>query len=153
MEMAKHAKHLTTQAKVPHPWEFVHDKIGYNYRLPNINAALGLAQLEQLDTFLQIKRKIAETYAHFFNNSNIEFVSEPQDSRSNYWLNSIIFENKEYRDSFLKYSNEKDVMTRPVWQLMNRLQMYNGAQCGNLINAEWISDRLVNIPSSAIQQK
>jgi len=151
VEMAKHAKHITTQAKVSHPWEYVHDEVGYNYRMPNINAALGLAQLEQLDTFLNIKRRIAEEYEQFFESIDIRFVKEPKDSRSNYWLNSILFENKEYRDSFLKFSNENGVMTRPAWELMHRLPMYKDAQRGNLLNAEWISDRLVNIPSSVTQ--
>lgn len=150
-EMAKRAKHITTQAKVSHPWEYVHDEVGYNYRMPNINAALGLAQLEQLDTFLNIKRRIAEEYELFFKGINIRFVKEPKDSRSNYWLNSILFENKNYRDSFLTFSNENGVMTRPAWELMHRLPMYKDAQRGNLSKAEWISDRLVNIPSSVTQ--
>lgn len=151
IQMAKHAKHLTTQAKVPHPWEYVHDEVGYNYRMPNINAALGLAQLEQLESFLNIKRRISESYDQFFTSIAIRFVKEPQDSRSNYWLNSILFENKEIRDSFLKFSNENGVMTRPVWELMHRLPMYKDTQHFNLSNAEWISARLVNIPSSVIQ--
>lgn len=149
-ELARHAKHLTTQAKVAHPWEFVHDEMGYNYRMPNINAALGLAQLEQLDDFLKVKRRIAETYAHFFSSIDIKFVMEPKESKSNYWLNSVVFENRGYRDSFLKYSNENEVMARPAWELMHRLPMYTGTQCENLSNAEWIADRLVNIPSSVI---
>ena len=152
-DLAKHAKHLTTQAKVAHPWEFVHNEVAYNYRMPNINAALGLAQLEQLETFIRVKREIAETYNQFFKDIDIEFVKEPHEARSNYWLNCIILKNKEERDSFLKYSNENGIMTRPAWELMNRLPMYNDAQCGNLSNAEWISDRLVNIPSSVIQPK
>lgn len=150
IEMARHAKHLTTQAKVPHPWEYVHDEVGYNYRMPIINAALGLAQLEQLDSFLAIKRGIAENYEKFFASINIRFVKEPQDSKSNYWLNSILFESKKIRDSFLKFSNENGVMTRPAWELMHRLPMYIDSQHFNLSNAEWISDRLVNIPSSVI---
>lgn len=148
--LAKKAKHLTTQAKVPHPWEFEHDEVGYNYRMPNINAALGLAQLEQLETFLQIKRKIANVYSQFFKEIGVEFVNEPIHARSNYWLNSILCKNKEERDSFLKSSNENGVMTRPAWVLMNRLPMFKSEQCGNLTNAEWISDRLVNLPSSVI---
>jgi len=150
--LANHAKHLTTQAKVAHPWEFFHDEVGYNYRMPNINAALGLAQLEQLDDFVKTKRIIAEAYGHFFKSIDIKFIGEPKDSKSNYWLNSILFENKEYRDSFLKYSNDNGVMTRPVWELMNRLPMYRNSQCGNLSNAEYLSERLVNIPSGVIKQ-
>ncbi|MBN1183538.1 MAG: LegC family aminotransferase [Bacteroidales bacterium] len=151
-DMAKHAKHLTTQAKVTHPWEFFHDEVGYNYRMPNINAGLGLAQLEQLGKFIQTKREIADFYSQFFKNIDIEFVKEPNDARSNYWLNCIVLNNKEERDSFLKYSNQNDIMTRPAWELMNRLPMFCTNQCGALINAEWLSDRLVNIPSSVIHQ-
>jgi perosamine synthetase len=148
--LAKRAKHLTTQAKVPHPWAFAHDEVGYNYRLPNINAALGLAHLEQLNTFLQIKREIADAYSQFFKGTDFEFIKEPDPARSNYWLNCILFRDKEERESFLKYSNENGVMSRPAWELMNRLSMFSTAQCGDLTNAEWISDRLVNIPSSVI---
>lgn len=152
-DLAAYAKHLTTQAKVPHPWEFVHDEIGYNYRMPNINAALGLAQLEKLDSYLIIKRNIAEAYLQFFKSINIRFMQEPPDSRSNYWLNCILLNNKEERDLFLKYSNDNGVMTRPAWKLMNHLSMYKDAQQGDLSNAEWISDRLINLPSSIILPK
>ncbi len=149
-ELAAKAKHLTTQAKVKHSWEFVHDEIGYNYRMPNINAALGVAQLEQIDAFLTSKRKLASEYHSLFENSDIKFIVEPKNSKSNYWLNCIIFADKAERDRFLKYSNESDVMTRPVWELMNHLPMFKNAQCDDLTNSEWIADRLVNIPSSAI---
>jgi len=148
--LADKAKHLTTQSKVPHPWEFVHDAIGYNYRMPNINAALGLAQLEQLNNFVKTKREIANAYQQFFKSNSIEFIKEPDHARSNYWLNSILLRDKEERDSFLKYSNANDVMTRPTWELMNHLPMFKEAQCGELSNAEWIAARLVNIPSSVI---
>ena len=159
-ELAKKAKHLTTQAKVPHTWEFVHDEIGYNYRMPNINAALGLAQLEQLPQFLESKRNIAQSYNNFFTTLNllnpskppqqtkITHITEPTNSTANYWLNCILLPNRQQRDEFLKYTNENDVMTRPVWELMNRLTMFNVAQCEDISNAEWIADRLVNIPSS-----
>lgn len=151
-KLAQKAKHLTTQAKVPHPWEFVHDEIGYNYRMPNINAALGLAQLEQLPKFIESKRKIAKKYKEFFSTltSALAFFSEPTNSKSNYWLNTLILENREHRDSFLKYTNENGIMTRPAWELMNRLPMFKNAQTGDLTNSEWIADRLVNIPSSVI---
>ena len=149
--LAANAKHLTTQAKVKHPWEFVHDEIGYNYRMPNINAALGLAQLEQIELFLKAKRLLAETYKNFFaDKKGITFVIEPENSLSNYWLNAILMENRNERNNFLKYTNKQGVMTRPVWELMNRLPMFQNAQCGNLINAEWIADRLVNISSSVL---
>lgn len=152
-ELAKRAKHLTTQAKVPHAWEFSHNEIGYNYRMPNLNAALGLAQLEQLISFVQIKRRIADEYSNFFSGTEIEFIKEPLGAVSNYWLNSILFKDKNERDAFLKFSNEHGVMTRPAWELMNRLPMYCDAQCGDLTNSEWIADRLVNLPSSVIPGK
>lgn len=161
-ELAKKAKHLTTQAKVLHAWEFVHDEIGYNYRMPNINAALGLAQLEQLPQFLESKRQIAKAYNEFFQTLNhsklsqqsqqtkITHIPEPSNASSNYWLNCLLLPNHKQRDEFLSYTNENGVMTRPVWELMNRLPMFKNAQCGDLSSAEWISRRLVNIPSSVI---
>lgn len=144
------AKHLTTQARIPHPWEFVHDEIGYNYRMPNINAAIGLAQLEKIDFFLRSKRIIAEKYKAFFASTDLKFVTEPIEARSNYWLNSIFFNDASERDAFLKYSNEKGVMTRPAWRLMNRLSMFRQCQTDHLQNATAIADKLVNIPSSVI---
>lgn len=149
--LAAKAKHLTTQAKIPHPWEFTHDSIGYNYRMPNINAALGLAQLEQLPLFLQSKRAIADSYKEFFFKVGVKFFEEPANSKSNYWLNAILFENKEERNAFLKYSNENNVMTRPAWTLMNELDMFKGCETDNLINAKAIANTLVNIPSSPIK--
>lgn len=160
-ELAKKAKHLTTQAKVPHAWEFVHDEIGYNYRMPNINAALGLAQIEQLPMFLESKRQLAHAYSEFFKNltestpqrlnkSTIQYIKEPTNSTANYWLNCILLPNRQQRDEFLEYTNENGVMTRPVWELMNRLPTFTDSECGELINAKWITDRLVNLPSSTI---
>lgn len=147
-DLAKQAKHLTTQAKLPHPWEFIHDEVGYNYRMPNINAALGLAQLEQLNNFLKSKRNLAKEYAEFFNKTAITYIKEPKDSMSNYWLNCILLKDKPERDTFLKYTNENGVMTRPAWQLMNKLPMYKHCHTDDLKNANIISERLVNIPSS-----
>lgn len=147
-ELAKRAKHLTTQAKIPHPWEFAHDEIGFNYRMPNINAALGLAQLEQLGTFLKAKREIAEKYKQFFSDTDFHFVAEPEFTVSNYWLNSILMRDRIERDSFLKFTNENGVMTRPAWKLMNKLTMYNKCFITDLSNAECIENRLVNLPSS-----
>ncbi|PKP46146.1 MAG: aminotransferase DegT [Bacteroidetes bacterium HGW-Bacteroidetes-12] len=146
--LAKKAKHLTTQAKVPHAWEFVHDHIGYNYRMPNINAALALAQLEQLDKFIENKRHLANQYADFFSQTNITFVKEAKDSKANYWLNCIVLENKQQRDEFLEISNNNGVMTRPVWELTHRLPMFSNSQTDGLVNSIWLADRLVNIPSS-----
>jgi dTDP-4-amino-4,6-dideoxygalactose transaminase len=159
-ELAKHAKHLTTQAKIPHSWEFAHDEIGYNYRMPNINAALGLAQLEQLPTFLQSKRQIAQAYKNFFSTltsvsaststPTLTFISEPPNSQSNYWLNCILLKSKRERDDFLKYTNENGIMTRPAWKLMNNLKMFIHCETDELTNSKILSDRLVNIPSSVI---
>ncbi|MEK6658640.1 MAG: LegC family aminotransferase [Campylobacterota bacterium] len=146
--LAKKAKHITTTAKVPHRWEYSHDMVGYNYRLPNINAALLVAQLEQLESFLQNKRVLADEYREFFKNQNIEFVTEPKSSKSNYWLNAIILKDKQERDKFLEFSNNNGVMTRPIWTLMNRLEMFKECQCSDLTNAIYLEDRVVNIPSS-----
>ena len=145
--IGKHAKHLTTQAKLPHAWEFVHDEIGYNYRMPNINAALGVAQLEQLDHFLANKRTTAEAYKNYFQKQGIAFFAERAEERCNYWLNAIILKNKEERDAFLTESNAKAVMTRPIWQLMNRLPMFKDSPKTDLSNAEWLEARVVNIRS------
>jgi perosamine synthetase len=149
-QLAKRAKHLTTQAKVPHPWEFMHDEIGYNYRMPNINAALGLAQLENLPQFLESKRNIAHTYREFFKGSTIKYIEEPKDSLSNFWLNSILFNNIVERDAFLNYTNENEVMTRPAWRLMSKLVMFIDCETDMLENAKSLAERLVNIPSSPI---
>jgi len=146
--LAKHAKHLTTQAKISHPWEFVHDEIGYNYRMPNINAALGLAQLEQLEDFLVSKRKLSKDYLDFFNQTEITFIEEPKGAKSNYWLNCILMRNKAERDNFLKYTNDHGIMTRPAWELMNKLVMFKNCQTDELTNAIEFAARLVNIPSS-----
>ncbi len=150
-KLGNKAKHLTTQAKVPHPWNFIHDEVGYNYRMPNINAALGCAQMENLEAIVLNKRETAKQYKNFFNNiPGIEFFNEPKDCRSNYWLNTILLENEKERDDFLAYTNENKVMTRPVWELMNKLQMFTSAQRDSLANAQWIAERLVNLPSSVI---
>lgn len=149
-ELANKAKHITTQAKVPHPWEFVHDEIGYNYRMPNINAALGVAQLENLNLFIERKRSIAHIYQNFFKEKGIFFLKEPENCISNYWLNVIILESKAERDLFLTESNSLGVMTRPIWRLMNELPMFENCQCSDLTNSEWLADRVVNIPSSVI---
>jgi len=149
-DLANKAKHITTTAKEPHKWEYTHDLVGYNYRMPNLNAALIVAQLEQLNSFLENKRVLAESYKKFFNDTDIQFVSEPSNSKSNYWLNSIILNNKTQRDLFLGETNSHGVMTRPIWTLMNKLPMFKNSQCGDLTNSEWLEDRVVNIPSSAI---
>ncbi len=148
-ELGKFAKHLTTQAKVPHRWEFVHDQIGYNYRMPNINAALGCAQMEQLDGFLENKRDTAAQYAAFFKNiDGIDFFEEPKNCRSNYWLNAIILKDQSAQQEFLQFTNDNGVMTRPIWQIMNKLQMFSQCENDGLKNTQWLADRVVNIPSS-----
>jgi perosamine synthetase len=148
--LAKKAKHLTTTAKVPHKWNFYHDTVGYNYRMPNLNAALLVAQLENLDNFILSKRKLADMYEEFFFNiSNCDFVKEPDGCKSNYWLNSVVFNNQQQRDEFLNETNAKNVMTRPIWTLMNKLPMFEHAQCDDLSNSEWLEELVVNIPSSA----
>ena len=148
--IAKKAKHLTTTAKIPHKWKYEHDNIGYNYRLTNLAAALGLAQIEHLPQFLQAKRELAKKYEVFFKNSAIQFFKEPEDAKSNYWLNTIILKNRTARDSFLSYTNEHGIMARPAWELMNKLEIFKNYQTENIDNAEWLSARLVNIPSSVV---
>lgn len=148
-ELGKFAKHLTTQAKVPHRWAFVHDHIGYNYRMPNINAALGCAQLENLERYIENKRETAQIYADFFKNiPDITFFTEPENCRSNYWLNVVMLKDKAAQQEFLEYTNNHGVMTRPVWELMNRLEMFKHCESDGLKNTEWLADRIVNIPSS-----
>ena len=145
---AKRAKHLTTTAKVAHAYEYIHDAVGYNYRLPNINAAMACAQLEKLDYFIERKRELAGTYERFFRQEGISFVREASQAHSNYWLNTILMPNRKARDEFLAASNNSGVMTRPAWRLINSLDMYRHCQTGLLGNAEWLADRIVNIPSS-----
>lgn len=148
-ELGKFAKHLTTQAKVPHRWEFVHDHIGYNYRMPNINAALGCAQMEQIEQFIENKRETSHYYQDYFrDNSEIAFFTEPENCRSNYWLNAVILKDKEAQLDFLTYTNDHGVMTRPIWELMNRLPMFEKCETDGLENTKWFADRIVNIPSS-----
>ena len=149
-EIGIRAKHLTTTAKKPHPYEYVHDAIGYNYRLPNLNAALGCAQLEQLDNFIDNKRILAARYAETFKDTQLQFVCEPANCRSNYWLNAVVCENREHRDALLKATNNSGVMTRPIWALMNHLPMFERSLKGDLPNAEWLEARIVNLPISIL---
>jgi len=149
--LAKRAKHLTTTAKIPHKWEYVHDEIGYNYRMPNLNAALLVAQLEQLDVFLKSKRELALKYEEFFkDDKDIDFIKEPNNSKSNYWLQAIIVKDIEKRDEFLDYTNKNGVMTRPIWKLMNELEMFKDCECTSLENSKYLEERVVNISSSVI---
>lgn len=147
--LAKRAKHLTTTAKVPHRWAFEHDEVGYNYRLPNLNAALGVAQMEYIGDILHSKREIAAAYQDWCGNNGFEFVVEPEDTRSNYWLNAILTGGLEQRDAFLEATNDQQVMTRPVWEPMHSLACYRNCQRDKLENTLWLAERLVNVPSSA----
>lgn len=141
-------KHVTTTAKQPHTYEYIHDEIGYNYRMPNINAALACAQLESLDGFLEKKRILASKYKSFFNEKGVRFREELPETSANYWLMCIELENKKERDLFLAQSNEAKVMTRPIWQLMFRLPMYETCYRDEQANAQYLEERIVNIPSS-----
>jgi aminotransferase in exopolysaccharide biosynthesis len=147
-DLAKSAKHLTTTAKKSHLWAYEHDAVGYNYRLPNINAALGVAQMENLRLFVDKKRRIAEVYNNWCDQYGVQFVREPANARSNYWLNALLLENSKQRDAFLQFTNQSGVMTRPAWRPMHLLPMYNSCQHSRLGVTEWVADRLVNIPSS-----
>jgi dTDP-4-amino-4,6-dideoxygalactose transaminase len=146
--LGEKGKYLTTTAKIPHPYEYVHDEIGYNFRMPNLNAALACAQLEQLDYFIANKRASALEYAAFFNTKGIKFRTETPNTKANYWLMCVELENKNERELFLKETNAHKVMTRPIWQLMFRLPMYNHCQKDAQTNALFLEERIVNIPSS-----
>ena len=147
-ELAVKSKHITTTAKLPNKWEYIHDIIGFNYRLTNLSAALGVAQMEQLPDLIRRKRTLAKKYINFFAGSDIKFVKEKENTKANYWLNAILLKDRKKRDKFLKETNEAGIMTRPAWELMNKLPMYKDCQKGDLSNSEWLVDRLVNITSS-----
>lgn len=151
-ELGARAKFLTTTAKRPHAYEFVHDEVGYNYRLPNLNAALGCAQMEQIDHFVMAKRVLAERYAALFKDSAFEFVTEPPECRSNYWLNAVLCESRKQRDALLVATNAQGVMTRPIWALMVKLPAYAHCRRGSLANSEWLESVVVNLPSSVLPE-
>jgi len=153
VKLGERAKHLTTQSKTHHPWEYIHDEIGYNYRMPNINAALGCAQLENIDANIKKSREIADKYKEFFESIDISFFSEPENSFSNYWLNAIFLKDRAERDAFLEYTNTHGIRTRPAWRLMNKLIMFQNCVTGDLSNANEIEDTLVNLPSSVPSEK
>ena len=148
IELGLKAKHLTTTAKVPHPYEYVHDEIGYNFRMPNLNAALACAQLERLESFIQNKRELAKQYNTFFVSKGINFRTELSNTKANYWLMCLELENKKDRDLFLKETNDNKVMTRPIWQLIFKSKIYSTFQRDAQKNAIYLEDRIVNIPSS-----
>ena len=148
-EFGAYAKHITTQAKIPHRWEFRHDHIGYNYRMPNINAALGCAQLENIDKYIASKRQVAAEYEAFFKNvPDIDFFVDSPETFSNYWLNAVILPDHDKQQEFLQETNDNGVMTRPIWELMNRLPMFKDCENDGLKNTFFFADRVVNIPSS-----
>jgi perosamine synthetase len=148
--LARQAKHITTTAKINHKWAFEHNEIGFNYRLPNINAALGLAQLECLPSFVDKKRELANIYQDWGSKNGINFVTETGDSRSNYWLNAVITNNVTERNDFLEYTNKNLVMTRPAWTPMHNLSINSDCQTVKLENTEWLFNRIVNVPSSVV---
>lgn len=147
-QLAKRAKHITTTAKIPHPYEFAHDEVGYNYRMPNLNAALGCAQMERLPEFLAVKAGLASRYQEFCASNGLTFVGERTGTTSNFWLNALVMENVQARDAFLKFTNDQGVMTRPIWKLMTALSMFAQCQQDGLENSHWLEERVVNIPSS-----
>ncbi len=147
-ELAQRAKYITTTSKVPHPYEFVHDEIGYNYRMPNLNAALGCAQMERLSDVLVIKAQLADKWNKFFHDRDINFVKAINGNIANHWLNSIILDSRLDRDEFLTMTNDNNVMTRPIWTLMSKLPMFKNCQTDGLENSLWLEDRVVNVPSS-----
>jgi aminotransferase in exopolysaccharide biosynthesis len=146
--LGERVKHITTTAKKPHPYEFFHDEAGFNYRMPNLNAALGCAQIEVLSDYVQQKRATAMQYQEFFKSSEIQFFQEPEHCKSNYWLNTVICPDKESRTALLKFTNRKGVMTRPIWTLIHRLPMFENTYKGRLTNSEFLENRVVNLPSS-----
>jgi len=150
--IAKRAKHITTTAKVPNKWAFEHDEVGYNYRLPNLNAALGVAQMESLPGFVSEKRDLATAYQQWGSKSGVLFAQEPINTRANYWLNTLITEDHQERDEWLQQTNELGVMTRPAWTPMHLLEINKEAICADMNNTTHLFDRLINVPSSAPKQ-
>jgi aminotransferase in exopolysaccharide biosynthesis len=150
IKIGERAKFLTTTAKLPHPYEYIHNELGYNFRMPNINAALACAQLEQLELFLKKKRNLAASFEKFFLKKGIKFRKETKNTKANYWLMCVELENKKERDSFLKFTNDNKVITRPIWRLMSKLPMYKDCLKDAQKNAFFLEERIVNIPSSVI---
>lgn len=150
--LAHHAKHLTTTAKVPHAWEYRHDEIGYNYRMPNLNAALGCAQLEQLSSLLAAKRSLFKRYLKAFAPvTGIRLMAEPEHCQSNYWLQTLLLDDRSIheRDAILQATNAEGLVTRPAWELLPHLAPFAGCPRMEIPCAEMLSRRLINIPSSA----
>ena len=149
--LGKNLKHLTTTAKVPHPYEFFHDKIGFNYRMTNLNAALGYAQMQVLALYLRQKRRLAKKYQSFFSGSDYKFVEEPDYAKSNYWLNSIVCPTKKSRDELIQQTNTAGIMLRPIWRPMHQLPAFRGALRGDLSVTERFGPLILNLPSSPVE--
>ena len=149
-KLAAQARHLSTTSKVPHPWLFDHDEIGYNYRLPSINAALGISQLKKIDEKLKFKRKLAQIYHEWGDKNGYNFVREPKNTNSNYWINLLLAKDLEERDAILEYTNNNLVMTRPAWTPMHKLNLFKDCQISDMTNTDWFYDRIINLPSSSI---
>jgi len=148
--IGERAKFLTTTAKQPHSYEYIHNELGYNFRMPNLNAALACAQLEQLYLYLNKKRSLANNYKNFFYERGIKFRTESKNTKANYWLMAVELENSKERDLFLESTNSNNVMTRPIWKSMDTLPMYKHCQKDELLNTKFLEERIVNIPSSVI---
>ena len=151
--IAERVRYLSTTAKQPSKWEFLHTEAGFNLRMPGINAAVGVAQLECLEQILANKRETAQLYQEFFSNMNLSTIMEPAGARSNYWLNAILLGGKEERVAFLEYTNGNGVQTRPIWKLMYKLPPYEKCQKTEMNNSEWLEERVVNLPSSVRMMK
>jgi perosamine synthetase len=147
-DLARRAKHLTTTAKLSHAWDFVHDEVGFNYRMPNLNAALGCAQIDNLPLILTIKAEVAGRYRDFCHANGLRFIDAPEGTTPNWWLNAIVLSDRSERDAFLAYTNARNTMTRPIWRLMSELEMFAGCQNDGLAMSRWLADRVVNLPSS-----
>ena len=151
-EIAKRAKHITTTAKVPHKWAFEHDEVGYNYRLPNLNAALGVAQMESLSGFVSEKRDLAAAYQQWGSENSVQFVKESINVQANYWLNTLVAEDKQARNEWLRQTNELGVMTRPIWDPMHYLDINKSFVTDSMGNTKYLFDRLVNVPSGTFDR-
>lgn len=152
-QLANYAKHLTTTAKVPHRWEYVHDEIGYNYRMPNINAALGCAQLEKVPRFIKMKRDLTNYYQHLIKNiDGVQLFTEPAYASSNYWLQTLLLDEAIERDEVLAYLNDNGVMSRPIWRPIHYLKMYGKYPRSDLSVIEDLNKRVVNVPSTPINR-
>ena len=152
LKFANRLKHITTTAKISHKWEYKHDEIGYNYRMPNLNAALGCAQINKLTSFISSKRKLFENYKKIFSGINeIELFKEPKNCKSNYWLQTMILKDKNYifKNDILEILNQNKFMARPAWTLLHKLKPYINSQKSSMLISENLERRIINIPSSA----